>query len=74
MAGMSRDKCGSAVVAGFLKCVANLKPKGIKVIGAMAMVRKTNKLSLAINLITITVRDNISKQSNGCFAIIIKFL
>jgi leucyl aminopeptidase len=40
MAGMSRDKCGSAVVAGFLQCVANLKPKGIKVIGAMAMVSK----------------------------------
>ena len=38
MAGMSRDKCGSGVVAGFLKCVASLKPKGIKVIGAMAMV------------------------------------
>ena len=38
MAGMSRDKCGSAVVAGFLQCVAKLKPKGIKVIGAMAMV------------------------------------
>ena len=39
MAGMSRDKCGSAVVAGFLQCVAKLKPKGLKVIGAMAMVR-----------------------------------
>ena len=36
---MSRDKCGSAVVAGFLQCVAKLKPKGLKVIGAMAMVR-----------------------------------
>merc|ERR1719259_9051 len=34
MAGMSRDKCGSAVVAGFLKTVADLKPKGIKVVGA----------------------------------------
>ena len=41
MAGMSRDKCGSAVVAGFLQCVADLKPKGIKVIGAMAMVRNS---------------------------------
>merc|ERR1739848_725299 len=38
---MSRDKCGSAVVAGFLQCVAKLKPKGIKVIGAMAMVRNS---------------------------------
>jgi len=41
MAGMSRDKCGSAVVAGFLQCVAKLKPKGLKVIGAMAMVRNS---------------------------------
>ena len=41
MAGMSRDKCGSAVVAGFLLCVAKLKPKGIKVVGGMAMVSKT---------------------------------
>merc|ERR1739844_480702 len=41
MAGMSRDKCGSAVVAGFLQCVADLKPKGLKVIGAMAMVRNS---------------------------------
>ena len=39
MAGMSRDKCGSAVVAGFLQSVSKLKPKGLKVIGAMAMVR-----------------------------------
>ena len=38
MAGMSRDKCGSGVVAGFLQCVAKLQPKGIKVVGGMAMV------------------------------------
>merc|ERR1712227_374816 len=41
MAGMSRDKCGSGVVAGFLQCVAKLKPKGIKVVGGMAMVRNS---------------------------------
>ena len=41
MAGMSRDKCGSGVVAGFLQCVAKLKPKGIKVIGGMAMVSQS---------------------------------
>ncbi|XP_046383739.1 putative aminopeptidase W07G4.4 [Ischnura elegans] len=41
MAGMSRDKCGAAAVAGFLKIVADLKPKRIKVIGAMAMVRNS---------------------------------
>ncbi|KAG8223569.1 hypothetical protein J437_LFUL003033 [Ladona fulva] len=41
MAGMSRDKCGAAAVAGFLKVVSELKPKRIKVIGAMAMVRNS---------------------------------
>merc|ERR1711963_665097 len=38
---MSRDKCGSAVVAGFMKTVSTLKPKGLKVVGAMAMVRNS---------------------------------
>ncbi|GFT08949.1 putative aminopeptidase W07G4.4 [Nephila pilipes] len=41
MAGMHRDKCGAAAVAGFLQTVAELKPKGIKVIGAMSMVRNS---------------------------------
>ncbi len=41
MAGMSRDKCGSADVAGFLKVVSVLKPQNVKVIGAMAMVRNS---------------------------------
>ena len=45
MAGMSRDKCGSAVVAGFLQCVSKIKPKGIKVIGAMAMVSNHSIIS-----------------------------
>ncbi len=41
MAGMSRDKCGAADVAGFLKVVSMLKPENIKVVGAMAMVRNS---------------------------------
>ena len=41
MAGMSRDKCGSADVAGFMKVVSILKPTNVKVIGAMAMVRNS---------------------------------
>merc|ERR1719411_218788 len=41
MAGMSRDKCGAAAVAGFLHSVSILKPKGLKVVGAMAMVRNS---------------------------------
>ncbi|PRD22233.1 UNVERIFIED_CONTAM: lap-2 [Trichonephila clavipes] len=41
MAGMHRDKCGASAVAGFLQTVAELKPKGVKVIGAMSMVRNS---------------------------------
>ena len=52
MAGMSRDKCGSGVVAGFLHCVAKLKPKGIKVIGGMAMVSQSICIAL-LSLITL---------------------
>ncbi len=32
MAGMSRDKCGAADVAGFLKILSILQPKNVKVI------------------------------------------
>ena len=38
---MSRDKCGAADVAGFFRVVSILKPKNLKVIGAMAMVRNS---------------------------------
>ena len=31
MAGMSRDKCGAADVAGFLKIISILQPKNVKV-------------------------------------------
>ncbi|XP_043537305.1 putative aminopeptidase W07G4.4 [Chiloscyllium plagiosum] len=41
MAGMHRDKCGAAAVAGFFQVLSILKPKGIQVIGAMAMVRNS---------------------------------
>lgn len=41
MAGMHRDKCGSAAVAGFFQTLNMLKPKGIKAIGAMSMVRNS---------------------------------
>ncbi|XP_051897192.1 putative aminopeptidase W07G4.4 [Pristis pectinata] len=41
MAGMHRDKCGAAAVAGLFQVLSILKPKGIKVIGAMAMVRNS---------------------------------
>ncbi|MFC4655195.1 MULTISPECIES: M17 family metallopeptidase [Rheinheimera] len=41
MAGMSRDKGGAAAVAGFLKTVALLKPKGLKVIAEIGAVRNS---------------------------------
>ncbi|XP_021361176.1 putative aminopeptidase W07G4.4 isoform X2 [Mizuhopecten yessoensis] len=41
MAGMHRDKCGAATVAGFFETLSEMKPKGIKVIGALCMVRNS---------------------------------
>lgn len=41
MAGMHRDKCGAAAVAGFFQIVAQLKPQHLKVVGLMAMVRNS---------------------------------
>ncbi|XP_033125531.1 putative aminopeptidase W07G4.4 [Anneissia japonica] len=41
MAGMHRDKCGAAAVAGFFQIVNLIKPKGIKIVGTMAMVRNS---------------------------------
>ncbi|KAF0300095.1 putative aminopeptidase W07G4.4 [Amphibalanus amphitrite] len=41
MAGMHRDKCGAAAVGGFFKTLAELRPKGIKVVGVMCMVRNS---------------------------------
>lgn len=41
MAGMHRDKCGAATVAGIFGMLEKFKPKGIKVVGRMAMVRNS---------------------------------
>jgi leucyl aminopeptidase len=41
MAGMHRDKCGAAFVAGFFKTLSLLKPKGIEVYGFMSMARNS---------------------------------
>lgn len=41
MAGMHRDKCGSAAVAGFFQTLALTKPKNLRVLGAMCMVRNS---------------------------------
>jgi len=41
MAGMHRDKCGAATVAGFFKTLDVVKPKNIKVVGGLAMCRNS---------------------------------
>ena len=41
MAGMSRDKGGGAAVAGFLKVVSLLRPKGIRVVAEIGAVRNS---------------------------------
>ncbi|XP_035795110.1 putative aminopeptidase W07G4.4 [Anopheles albimanus] len=41
MAGMSRDKCGAAAVAGFMKVVEQQQPADVHVIGVLCMVRNS---------------------------------
>jgi len=41
MAGMHRDKCGAATVAGLFGILDKLQPPGIKVVGRLAMVRNS---------------------------------
>lgn len=41
MAGMSRDKCGAAAVAGFLKLVEQKRPNDVHVIGVLCLVRNS---------------------------------
>ncbi|MDF2176804.1 leucyl aminopeptidase family protein [Aliiglaciecola sp. CAU 1673] len=41
MAGMSRDKGGAAAVAGFMQTLAQIKPKGIRVIAEIGAVRNS---------------------------------
>lgn len=41
MAGMHRDKCGAAAVAGFFETLDKLRPSHVRAHGAMAMVRNS---------------------------------
>lgn len=41
MAGMSRDKGGAAAVAGFMKVLSKVNPKGIKVVAVLGAVRNS---------------------------------
>eukprot|EP00048_Salpingoeca_helianthica_P015980 m.229754 g.229754 ORF g.229754 m.229754 type:complete len:538 (-) comp17822_c0_seq1:81-1694(-) len=41
MAGMHRDKCGAAAVAGLFALLARTRPAGIRVVGKLALVRNS---------------------------------
>ncbi|KAI8918015.1 hypothetical protein BC831DRAFT_553991 [Entophlyctis helioformis] len=41
MRGMSRDKCGAASCAGFMKTVSMLKPTGVNVVATLGFVRNS---------------------------------
>ncbi|XP_045473726.1 putative aminopeptidase W07G4.4 [Harmonia axyridis] len=41
MAGMSRDKCGAAAIAGFFQVLQLLKPDHIRVVGGLSMARNS---------------------------------
>ncbi len=41
MRGMSRDKCGAAACAGFMKTISYLKPKNVNVIADLGFVRNS---------------------------------
>jgi leucyl aminopeptidase len=41
MAGMSRDKGGAAAVAGIFKVLALLRPKGVRVVGELGVLRNS---------------------------------
>lgn len=41
MAGMSRDKCGAAAIAGFMRVIGETQPKDVAVYAALCMVRNS---------------------------------
>ena len=54
MAGMHRDKCGAAFVAGFFKTLTLLQPKGLKVFGTLCLARNSigeGKIKSRINIV-----------------------
>ncbi len=62
MAGMHRDKCGAAFIAGFFKTLSLLKPKGLKVLGTMCVAR--NSVGEGLKLFI---------ANKTCFSLLIKF-
>lgn len=65
MASMHRDKCGAAAVAGFFQTVAALKPKRVKVLGTMCMVRNSIGPDSYVSDEIITSRKGIRVRINN---------
>lgn len=59
MAGMSRDKCGAAVVAGLMKTIELSEPKNTHVIGVMCMVRNSVGEECYVSDEVITARSGV---------------
>lgn len=59
MAGMSRDKCGAAAIAGFMQLVEQTRPADVRVFAALCMVRN----SVGENCY---VADEIITARSGC--------
>ncbi|XP_039267964.1 putative aminopeptidase W07G4.4 [Styela clava] len=59
MAGMHRDKCGAAAVAGFFQVLNVMKPKHLKVIGTMSMVRNSVGANCYVSDEIITTRAGV---------------
>merc|ERR1712071_402924 len=68
MAGMHRDKCGSAAVAAFMKVVAELQPKNIE--GRMAMSDVLCKLKEeAVNAVNPQLMTIATLTGHACLAV-----
>lgn len=59
MAGMSRDKCGAAAVAGFMKLVEQTQPEDVIVIGVLCMVRNSVGEECYVSDEVITARSGV---------------
>ncbi|KAJ9601607.1 hypothetical protein L9F63_000215, partial [Diploptera punctata] len=59
MAGMSRDKCGAAAAVGFMQIVSALKPKDIKVVAGVPLVRNSVGANSYVSDEVITSRNKL---------------
>lgn len=59
MAGMSRDKCGAAAVAGFMQLVADRQPADVAVVGVLCLVRNSVGEECYVSDEVITARSGV---------------